>query len=98
MIGWRFRKPFGIGVTCGLLICSFFNYYSYLHNVCSEGIDDCGWRFGFPVEFYEKGGFVGFEKIIWVGLIADICFAITLSFLIGVLFASFWSKIKTSHG
>ena len=91
---WMLRKPFGIGFTCGLLICSFLNYYSYLRNVCPEGIDDCGWRFGFPIDFYERGGFVGFEKIIWLGVISDIGFAITLSFLIGFVFTSVGQKIK----
>ncbi len=91
------RKPFVVGFTCGILIVGFLNYYSYLLNICSEGIDDCGWRFGFPIHFYEKGGFVGFTKIIWLGLISDVFFALTLGFLIGFLFMSVSRKINMSR-
>ena len=79
MSGLRQRKPFGLGFTVGIIICSLLNYYRYLNNVCSDGIDDCGWSFGFPVDLYEKGGFVGYTKIIWFGLATDIFFAITSS-------------------
>ncbi len=66
------NKPFNLGVTLGLLLFITLNYFSYLHNVCSSNVDDCGWEFGFPVYFYREGGFVGFKEIIWVGLIINI--------------------------
>jgi len=85
-------KTFCLGFTLGILIFIIFNYVNYLHNVCSNTIDDCGWSFGFPVHFYSEGGFFTFREIIWIGLIIDILFALISSLLIGLVFNYIWSK------
>jgi hypothetical protein len=46
---------------------------------------DCGWRFGFPFPFYEYGGFVTNEAVLWLGLLADIGFMLVFVVWSGVL-------------
>ena len=87
-------KIFSLGFTLGILIFITFNYLNYLHNVCSDTVDDCGWSFGFPFHFYSEGGFFTFREIIWSGLIANILFALIASLLIGLVFNYFGLKIK----
>jgi hypothetical protein len=86
-------KAFDLGFTLGLLASIIFTYFSYLRNVCSDGMNDCGWSFGFPVHLYMEGGFISFKKIIWLGFFTDILFALTFSLLIGSVFKFPWSKI-----
>jgi hypothetical protein len=89
------NKGFNLGFTLGFFVCIFFNYFSYLHNVCSDGIDDCGWSFGFPVHLYMEGGFISSKKIIWLGMFTDILFALTFSLLVGLVFKFVSSKITS---
>ncbi len=85
-------KPFWLGFVLGIVIFTILNYANYLHNVCPDTIDDCGWSFGFPVHFYSEGGFFTFSTIIWVGLIIDIISASISSLLFGLVFKHVWSN------
>ena len=46
---------------------------------------DCIKRFGFPFRLYESGTILHLEKLIWVGLIADVFVAIFVSLGTGLL-------------
>ena len=102
---WRrsFTRPFnmngqkivfGAGCAVGVLICVGLNWLSYVSNNCDYTID-CGWTSGFPLDMYLVGGWVGVRRILWLGLFADILFAVVVGFLLGSVFRRVWSKIAT---
>ena len=86
----KHNKVFLAGFGTGLIVSIVFNYVSYLQNICSPNIDDCGWSFGFPVHLYLEGGLLTFKEIIWFGLGVDVLFAFGLSLLLGFLFSRLW--------
>lgn len=53
---------------------------------------DCGWQFGFPFPFYEYGGFVSYEEVLWLGLFGDIAFVLVVALLSGVLIKFLWNR------
>ncbi len=75
-----------IGFIVSFLVFVFLNYDSYSWNRRTWTCLDCGWQAGFPFPLYEVGGIVSYENIIWMGLIADLAFAVTISLWVGVLF------------
>ncbi len=89
------NKIFYLGFIVGVAIVSISNYTSYAHNVCSAGLDDCGWSFGFPFPMYSVGGFVSYKDINWLGLIADILFTLTISHYLSLLFKFVAFKISS---
>ena len=79
------KQCFAIGSVLGLLIAVGLNYLSYLRASCPATIDECGFRFGFPVPFFVRGGFVGYQYIDWINLSVDITFVVGLSVIVGLL-------------
>jgi hypothetical protein len=87
--------PFIVGTTFGAILCFVLNYLTYLNNWCNENIYDCFWFVGFPVPFGRgQGGHFGFDGFIWLGLVTDVCFALTASLLVGWGWTLTWYKIK----
>ncbi len=80
------NTAFELGFVASILVFVLLNYHSYSWNRTTWTCLDCGWQAGFPFRWYEVGGFVSYEEIIWIGLIADVAFAVTVSLWIGVLF------------
>jgi hypothetical protein len=86
------KIAFTFGVIFGIFILIGANYLSYLNNT-NFTCDDCGWSFGFPLPFYQEGGFISFKEILWTGLIINILVGLIFSFVIGLIFSFAWSKI-----
>ena len=83
-------NAFRTGFLIGIIGCVLLNYYSFLANQCPVHISDCGSYFGFPVKSYS---FVYYQETIWLGLVADIFFAVTAGFLLGLVFRFVRSKL-----
>ncbi len=86
-----------IGFALSILILIVLQYVSYLRNNPGVGCMDCGWRFGFPIPFYEYGGFVSYEKVLWLGLFGDIAFAVVVALWSGVLIQICSGQISTTN-
>src|SRR5689334_3303446 len=80
------NRTFNLGFLTGLIAICLLNYFSYLQNRVGVRCADCGWRFGFPFDLYQKGGFISFEEILWLGLIGNILTGFIFSFSIGLIF------------
>lgn len=83
---------FRIGFAASILLFILLQYVNYFHNRPSIRCMDCGWQFGFPFRFYEYGGFVSYEEVLWLGLFGDIAFALVVAFLSGVLIKFLWNR------
>jgi len=76
---------FLIGGIAGLSLFLGSNYLSYLLNRCPETLDDCGWSFGFPLEFFTQDGFVSYSNVNGPGLFIDIVAAICICGVCGLI-------------
>lgn len=85
-------KTFILGLLIGFVLFISFNFYS-LVLMFDELCFHCIKNFGFPFHWYESGTIVHYEKILWLGLIADLFVMILMSFGIGLLFHFFAMKI-----
>ena len=80
----RFRsKAFALGFLSGIVACLGLNFYSLAANY--GGCLDCYGPFGFPFTLGDERVFKYF-KFLWTGLIADMAFAVALSFGVGYAF------------
>lgn len=86
------RITFRIGFAISILIFILLQYVSYVRNKPGEWCLDCGWSFGVPFAFYEYGGFVSYEAVLWFGLLGDIAFVFVVAPWIGVLANFVWNK------
>ena len=82
---------FHLGFWSGILLFIGLNFYSLAANY--GGCMDCYGAFGVP--FTLGDGNIKFFEFIWLGLIADIIFALVFSFAIGVTCKFVWSKITS---
>jgi hypothetical protein len=80
-------KAFAVGFSGGLILLVAVNIYEYTIMIETECFD-CLLGFGFPFRLYESGIF-HLERILWLGLIADVLIAILVSVGIGLLCHSF---------
>jgi len=85
------ETAFNLGFVIGILLFFAFNYYSLSANY-SGRIDGFG-ESGFPFSWMDSGWFL--QRILWIGLIANILVAATFSFIVGLIFKSIWSKISS---
>lgn len=76
-------KAFAVGFSGGLILLVAVNIYEYTIMIETECFD-CLLGFGFPFRLYESGIF-HLERILWLGLIADVLIAILVSVGIGLL-------------
>jgi hypothetical protein len=87
-------KAFAVGLFSVLFLFTALNVYSYTR-MSGEECFDCIKGFGFPFRLYESGTILHLEKILWLGLIADVLIAIIVSVGIGLL-CSFSRKVSRS--
>jgi hypothetical protein len=68
---YRFAIIIGLSVVLFVLMESFLGYPSCF---------DCpGYQYGFPFAFREEAGFVGPDRVLWLGLFGDLALAIAVS-------------------
>ncbi len=89
MLSNAFKLGFGI-TGLALLILNYLSYARSRSVTCL----DCGTVSGFPFPFYQTGGFVSFEEIVWIGLIGNVFFAIVAGLLCGYIFHRIWIAFK----
>jgi hypothetical protein len=80
---------FNLGFIVGVLLFIGINFYSLSINY--RGCIDCFGESGFPFLWMDQGWFL--QRILWLGLIADVLFGIISSFVMGLIFYSLWSKL-----
>ena len=81
---------FKVGFFSGIILFVGLNFYSMAMHW--KGLDLWGWP-GIPFPFLDGFGDV-FSAISWGGLLADIVFALALSFCIGVTVKSVSTEIS----
>jgi hypothetical protein len=77
-------KAFAVGLFSALFLFTALNVYSYT-KMSEEECFDCVKAFGFPFRLYESGTILHLDKILWLGLLADVLIAICVSVGIGLL-------------
>lgn len=82
---------FHLGFWSGILLFIGLNFYSLAANY--GGCMDCYGDFGVP--FTLGDGNFKFLEFIWLGLIADIIFALVFSFAIGLTCKFVWAKFTS---
>ncbi len=85
------KNAFSFGFYIGILFFIVLNIYSLAANY--GGCIDCYGDFGIP--FTLGDGDIKFGRFIWVGLIADILFALIASFIIGLVLKWAWLKFNS---
>ena len=91
------KLPEVIGLTLSFLAMGLLNYLSYVLERSSGACLDCGWGFGFPLPLYREGGFISYEEMIWIGLLADVAFTLMLGLLLGAIFRVIADKLKQQN-
>lgn len=88
------NRIFIIGLIAGIFVFIIRNYREYSLEIMIN-CADCGRGFGFPFYFYQEGGLVPIKKILWLGLVGDLAFAIIFSLTIGLICNFIWSKFSS---
>ena len=79
-----------LGFAIGIPACFLLNWRSFVNDQCA-GID-CRSTLGFPIPFYQKGGWVYSENILSSALVLDIVFWVIVSILAGLIIRYLWMK------
>ena len=85
------ETAFNLGFVIGILLFIAFNFYSL--NANYGGYIDGFGESGFPFSWMDSGWFL--QRILWVGLIADVLVATAFSFIVGLIFKNVWSRISS---
>jgi hypothetical protein len=101
---WRIRRfsimiirtrAYALVFLAGGFIFALLNILSYRQIInAAVLIDDGVMSFGFPLEWYSYGGYVGMTYIHWWKLVADIIAGLFICLLFGWLFRSLVEKIR----
>lgn len=83
------RNAFNLGFWVGILVFIGLNFYSL--NANYGGCIDCYGKFGIPFPLMDSGLLL--QRILWIGLIADILIALIFSFAVGLIFKFVWEKL-----
>jgi hypothetical protein len=87
------KVVFTIGFIFGLLLFAALNLFAIrqvLTNLCHH----CFCRIGFPFAFYEGCVFRYPERVLWIGLIADILIALAFSLATAFTFTFVRTRIN----
>ena len=84
------NTAFYLGFWSGILLFIGLNYYDFVTSY--RGWDSFG-TFGIPFTFKDGGDL--FANIVWLGLVADILFALVSSFIFGFIFKFVWLKFTS---
>ena len=82
----------GIGFLGATTFCILLNWHSFVNDQCA-GLD-CRSRLGFPLPFYERGGWAYAENIRWAELGADILFCLSIGSLTGWIIRFLWRATR----
>ena len=66
------------------------NNLQFMHG---ETCADCGERYGTPFTILLEGGFAGFKKYVWGGIIGDTLIVLVVGLVIGLV----WSKLARKY-
>jgi hypothetical protein len=83
-------KLFLVGLVIGVAPFAAANIYDYRRMGSHGGgsCDDCSFSFGVPFPLRLEGGFVGVERILWGGLLADVSIAVAAGVTLGLALAA----------
>ena len=92
-------KALVCGFLVGFSMCVIINLYTIIIFGNLGTVKDNGFGFGiytmgFPFYWYEYITNLGTGWILYLGIVADILFALIFSFAIGLIFKFVWSKIS----
>jgi hypothetical protein len=89
-------RAYALGFLAGGFVFALLNILSYRQMInAAAWCDDCVMSFGFPLEWYSFGGFVGMTYIHWWNLAADIMAGLFICLLLGWLFKSLVEKFRS---
>ena len=73
-----------------LLIINTVDYKEKFDGTCM----DCDNDFGFPIKLFQSGSIMHVEKILWLGLLADLIVFIIPSLVFSFMIYLHWNKNK----
>jgi hypothetical protein len=89
-------RAYGLGFLTGGFVFALLNILSYRRVINAPVLlDDGVMSFGFPLEWYSFGGYVGMTYIHWWNLAADIMAGLFICLLFGRLFKSLAEKFRS---
>jgi hypothetical protein len=89
-------RAYALGFLTGGFVFAPLNILSYRRMInAAVWCDDCVMSFGFPLEWYSFGGYVGMTYIHWWKVVADIIAGLFICLLFGWLFRSLVEKIRS---
>jgi hypothetical protein len=88
-------RAYALGFLAGGFVFALLNILSYRQMINAPVLFDHGvMSFGFPLEWYSFGGYVGMTYIHWWNVVADIMVGLFMCLLSGWLFRSLTEKIR----
>jgi hypothetical protein len=89
-------RAYALGILTGGFVFALLNILSYRRMINAPVLIDHGvMSFGFPLEWYSFGGYIGMTYIHWWILASDIMAGIFICLLFGRLFKSLAEKIRS---
>jgi hypothetical protein len=88
-------RAYALGFWAGGFVFALLNILSYRQMINAEVCCDWVMSFGFPLEWYSFGGFVGMTYIHWWNVVVDIMAGLLICLLFGWLFRSLVEKIRS---
>ena len=89
-------RAYALGFLTGGFVFALLNILSYRRMINAPVLLDHGvMSFGFPLEWYSYGGYVGMTYIHWWNVVADIIAGLSICLLSGWLFRSMVEKIRS---
>jgi hypothetical protein len=89
-------RAYALGFLTGGFVFALLNILSYRQMINAEAwCADCFMSFGFPLEWYSFGGYVGTTYIHWWNVVADIMAGLLICLLSGWLFRNLVEKIRS---
>jgi len=89
-------RAYALGFWTGGFVFALLNILSYRQMINAGVLLDHGVvSFGFPLEWYSYGGYIGMTYIHWWNVVADIIAGLLMCLLSGWLFRSLVEKIRS---
>ena len=90
-----YNKAFNTGVLIGVLFSVGLNFYTLiLFKYQTIILSEFEYTMGFPFYWYEHFAILNRGRILWLGVIADILFAVIFSFIVGLIAKFVWTTIS----
>ena len=91
MINFIFNRAFQLGFWIAMLSFVIFNLMTFTYKSESRVRNQLNVA-GFPLDFYEWGGYPYVERFLTYGIVFDSVLAVVYSFIIGSVLSFFWIK------